>query len=136
MKKDIKIVFDENDVTTPGFNTKVTLVATGIENLLQKISKLLLTRIGSDVFSPDNGTNIQMLLSSDPSNLPEITSLVNLSIAQAEDTILKDQADKKLEDEERLIGLELINISSIGQSDWFVEVYVKNAKNETYIIRV
>jgi phage baseplate assembly protein W len=137
MKKDIKLVYSgEDDRTKKGFAGTHTKQIRGVQTLLQKITKLLLTQIGSDLFSPSSGSNVPSYLSSSPSSVKQMTSYINLAISQIEDSIKVEQADQSLEDEERLVSLDLQTVEQLNSLDWLIEVFVKTANNDTYLVRV
>ncbi|KYK22766.1 hypothetical protein AYK24_00630 [Thermoplasmatales archaeon SG8-52-4] len=138
MKKDIKLLYinDLDDRTYRGFGSKSSGVVRGIDALLQKITKILFTIVGSDLYNPNYGSNLQVFLSYGPKSEQEMSSYVSMAISQAEDLIITDQLDKDLEDQERLIDLSLKSVTQLNNNDWEIELYVQTAKNETYLLRV
>ena len=138
MKKDIKLLYinDLDDRTYRGFGSKSSGIVRGIDALLQKITKILFTVVGSDLYNPNYGSNLQVFLSYGPKSEQEMSSYVSMAISQAEDLIITDQLDKDIEDEERLIDLSLKSVTQLNNNDWEIELYVQTAKNETYLLRV
>jgi phage baseplate assembly protein W len=138
MKKDIKLLYvnDLDDRTYRGFGSKNSGIVRGIETLLQKISKILLTVMGSDLYSPNYGSNLQIFLSYGPQQEQEISSYISMAVSQTEDLIVTEQLDKDLDDSERLIDLTLQAVNKVNANDWEIEVFVQTAKNETYLLKV
>ncbi len=138
MKKDIKLLYvnDLDDRTYRGFGSKNSGIVRGIETLLQKISKILFTVLGSDLYNPNYGSNLQVFLSYGPQYEQEMSSYVSMAVSQAEDLIITDQLDKDLDDSERLVDLMLQSVNKIGGNDWEIEIFVQTASNETYLLRV
>lgn len=135
--RDIKLVYTGSDSRTHmGFGNSYTTQIKGIQTLLQRITKLLLTQIGSDLFSPNAGSNVPTYTTGSTNSEKEITSYINLTINQIEDGMKAEQADLILPDEERLISLNLQNVENLGGQDWFIEIFVKNAKNDSYVLRI
>lgn len=138
MKKDIKLLYvnDLDDRTYRGFGSKNSGIVRGIETLLQKISKILFTVIGSDLYNPNYGSNLQVFLSYGPQHEQEMSSYISMAVSQAEDLIITDQLDKDLDDSERLVDLMLQSVNKINANDWEIEIFVQTASNETYLLRV
>ena len=138
MKKDIKLLYinSTDDRTYRGFGSKSSGIVRGIEALLQKISKILLTVMGSDLYSPNYGSNLQIFLSYGPQQEQEISSYISMAVSQTEDLIITEQLDKELDDSERLIDLTLQAVNKINANDWEIEIFVQTAKNETYLLKV
>ena len=138
MKKDIKLLYvnDLDDRTYRGFGSKNSGIVRGIETLLQKISKILFTVLGSDLYNPNYGSNLQVFLSYGPQYEQEMSSYVSMAVSQAEDLIITDQLDKDLDDSERLVDLMLQSVNKIGGNDWEIEIFVQTASNETYLLRI
>ncbi len=138
MKKDIKLLYVNNldDRTYRGFGSKNSGIVRGIETLLQKISKILFTILGSDLYNPNYGSNLQVFLSYGPQYEQEMSSYVSMAVSQAEDLIITDQLDKDLDDSERLVDLMLQSVNKINANDWEIEIFVQTASNETYLLRV
>ena len=143
MKKDIAILYNsERDGRTyKGFNSSIyTTHFSGVKNLLQKITKLLLTPIGSDMYNPGAGSSIPNFLSRGPSNIdvPTLESEVISSIGQIENVIKYDQAiDTTLNDSERLksINLESVAIQN-GGKEIYITLLITTMENFTYIVRI
>jgi len=138
MKKDIKLLYINSidDRTYRGFGSKNSGIVRGIEALLQKISKILLTVMGSDLYNPNYGSNLQTFLGYGPQQEQEMSSYISMAVSQTEDLIVTEQLDKELDDSERLIDLTLQAVNKIGGNDWEIEVFVQTAKNETYLLKV
>lgn len=137
MKKDIGILYNGTDERTkPGFQYNNTITITGLQVLLQKITKLILTQVGTDLFSVNTGTNITTLLANSPDSNAKMSSYVSMALSQVEDTIKTEQAAEDLEDEERLVSIDLQEVIKLNASDWAIEAFVTNAKNESYRIRI
>lgn len=138
MKKDIKLLYvnDLDDRTYRGFGSKSSGIVRGVDALLQKIAKILFTIIGSDLYNPNYGSNLQVFLSYGPQTEQEMSSYVSMAVSQTEDLIITDQLDKDLDDEERLIDLSLQSVTQLSGNDWEIELYVQTAKNETYLLKV
>ncbi len=138
MKKDIKLLYvnTNDDRTYRGFGSKNSGIVRGIETLLQKISKILFTVLGSDLYNPNYGSNLQVFLSYGPQYEQEMSSYVSMAVSQAEDLIITDQLDKDLDDSERLVDLMLQSVNKIGGNDWEIEIFVQTASNETYLLRI
>jgi phage baseplate assembly protein W len=138
MKKDIKLLYinDLDDRTYRGFGSSSSGIVRGVDSLLQKITKILFTIVGSDLYSPNYGSNLQVFLGHGPQKEQEMSSYVNMAVSQTEDQIIMDQLDKDLDDMERLVDLTLQSVTKINANDWEIEVYVQTASNETYLLRV
>lgn len=138
MKKDIKLLYINaiDDRTYRGFGSKSSSIVRGIEALLQKISKILLTVLGSDLYNPNYGSNLQVFLSYGPQQEQEMTSYISMAVSQTESLIVTEQLDKELDDSERLIDLTLQTVNKINANDWEIEIFVQTAKNETYLLKV
>jgi phage baseplate assembly protein W len=138
MKKDIKLLYINavDDRTYRGFGSKSSGIVRGIEALLQKISKILLTVLGSDLYNPNYGSNLQVFLSYGPQQEQEMTSYISMAVSQTESLIVTEQLDKELDDSERLIDLTLQTVNKINANDWEIEIFVQTAKNETYLLKV
>lgn len=137
-KKDIKLLYVNNsdDRTYRGFGSNTSSYVRGIYTLLQKVAKILFTTIGSDLYNPNYGSNLPIYLSYGPQTDVEMSSYVNMAISQTEELILADQLDQTLDDSERLVSLNLQAVTGINQSDWVIELFVKTASNETYLLRI
>lgn len=138
MKKDIKLLYINaiDDRTYRGFGSKNSGIVRGIETLLQKISKILLTVLGSDLYNPNYGSNLQVFLSYGPQQEQEMSSYISMAVSQTEDLIITEQLDKQLDDSERLVELTLQAVNKINANDWIIDIFVKTAKNETYLLKV
>lgn len=137
-KKDIKLLYvnSSDDRTYRGFGSKTTTYVRGIYALLQKISKILFTTVGSDLYNPNYGSNLPVYLSYGPQTEAEMSTYVNMAVSQTEELILADQLDQDLDDSERLVSLNLQSVKNINNNDWEIELFVKTATNETYLLRV
>lgn len=138
MKKDIKLLYvnDFDDRTYRGFGSKNSGIVRGIETLLQKISKILFTVLGSDLYNPNYGSNLQVFLSYGPQNEQEMSSYISMAVSQTEDLIITDQLDKNLDDSERLVDLMLQSVNKINANDWEITIFVQTASNETYLLKI
>ncbi len=138
MKKDIKLLYINSidDRTYRGFGSKSSGIVRGIEALLQRISKILLTVMGSDLYNPNYGSNLQIFLGYGPQQEQEMSSYISMAVSQTEDLIVTEQLDKDLDDSERLIDLTLQAVNKINANDWEIEIFVQTASNETYLLRV
>jgi phage baseplate assembly protein W len=138
MKKDIKLLYvdSDDDRTYRGFGSQNSGIVRGIETLLQKITKILFTIIGSDLYNPNYGSNLEVYLSYGPQHEMEMESYVGMAVSQTEDLIITDQLDKDLEDLERLQGLSLQSVNRVNGNDWEIEIFVETASNETYLLKV
>ena len=112
----------------------------GVQGLLQKVARLILTRPGSNYYDPDLGNIFAVSIggtqSSDESDL---RLKFQLGISEVENTIKQEQAlDNSLTDEETLVGLQMARFAR-DPSDYTViemDVLVITAANETYLLRV
>jgi phage baseplate assembly protein W len=138
MKKDIKLLYISSldDRTYRGFGSKNSGIVRGIETLLQKITKILLTVMGSDLYNTNYGSNLQVFLGYGPQREQEMSSYVSMAVSQAEELIITDQLDKDLDDSERLLDLTLRGVNRINANDWEIDLFVKTAKNETYFLKI
>ena len=138
MKKDIKLLYVNSldDRTYRGFGSKTSGIVRGTDSLIQKIAKILFTIVGSDLYSPNYGSNLELYLSYGPKSEQEMMSYVNMAISQAEDLIISEQVDKELDDDERLVRLDLQAVTRLNANDWEIEVYVKTANNDIYRLRL
>lgn len=143
MKKDIAVVYNSgfDNLTHKGFNSQIyTKPVAGIKNLLQKITKLFLTPIGTDMYNPGLGTTVPALLSQGASSIKtaDLEAEIINSAGQIENIIKYEQAtDFTLEDSEKLksIDLESVNIEKTG-SEIYVTILVKTMENFTYFVRI
>jgi phage baseplate assembly protein W len=136
MSRDINLLYTGTDNRTKkGFNSSIKKI-TGVQVLLQKIAKLLLTQIGSDLFSPSAGTNIKNTMIDPSVTEDQMTSYVNIAVSQVEDSIMREQVNLILDDEERLTRMDLQSVKKTNNSDWEIEVLVVTSLNDTYLVRL
>jgi len=139
MKKDIAILYNNeaDQRTYKGFNNKIyTNTLTGIQALLQKITKLLLTPIGTDLYNKNIGTTITSLLSN--TSISGVETKILEIVGDLEEFIRRDQAtDLNLEDSERLISLEVSDVvTRAGGTEILINILVNTADKNTYFIRI
>jgi hypothetical protein len=123
----------------PGFPFGIKEV-TGAQALLQKVARLILTRPGSNYYTPDLGNvfaaSINGVQSKDDS---ELKIKFQLGLMEVQTKILQEQLyDNMLVPEEKLQELQMIKFQR-DPADYTVvhiDVLVVTEANETYILRI
>ena len=142
MKKDIKLLYnnDADKRTYKGFKSlNNTSTLTGIKSLLQKISKILLTQVGSDWYNPNLGTNIPSLLAtSGGSNINDIEPEILAIVGNIEDTIKNEQvADFSLDASEILVSINLENVEFSNNGDeMYITLFVTTSEGGEHFLRI
>ncbi len=143
MKRDLAVVYTHktDNRTYKGFNSSThTKSFSGVKALLQKITKLLLTPLGSDMYNPTIGSSIPYFLSHNGAQIDQslLEAEVLKSIGQIENSIKYGQAtDQTLSDEERLKSIELESVSvEAGGSEVTITLLIVTMQNDTYIVRI
>ncbi|MDY6957830.1 MAG: hypothetical protein SVK08_01600 [Halobacteriota archaeon] len=120
--KDINITFRGSDgVATFGFQKKSTAIE-GVEKLLQVFVKNLLTRMGSDFFSPENGGNIPRYLEYNVNDQQEIRSNLMIDIDRLVSRMRATQAKQELPDTERIKSATLTDIDIRSGGEIYISI--------------
>lgn len=112
---------------------------TGVSLLLEKIAKLLKTKLQSNVFSPTYGCTIGDKKTLTFSNPMEIELAAEISVRAVQDLIISEQANQlSLVDEQQLDKLEISQIfkSEEDPTLWHIEVLVYTISNQTFFLTV
>ena len=142
MKKDILLTYN-NDIdqrTYKGFNSdNRTIVISGVQTLLQRITKILLTQVGSDYYNGALGTDIPSLMSkSGNTDRKKIEDDILLIIGNVEEQIKTEQvSDFSLDGSETLVSINLEDITFSNNGDEiYITLYIKTADKNEYLIRI
>ena len=137
-KRDIEIFYEtDSGRIHPGFGFAPKRI-TGVRTLLQKVAKLLLTKLGTNTYAPQSGCDLQtFLLSGEVLDEDSFSTYINIALQQVEEYIISQQINETLEDEERLLELSIQTVTyDVSSRSFIAEVLVLNAKNDTYLVRV
>jgi hypothetical protein len=89
----------------------------GITKLLGVFLRELFTARGSDIYDLNAGTVLPNLIGGNVTDLDEAEELIFLAIDQAEQNVLRYQANSTLTQEERLGTVQLISIEELEDGD-------------------
>ena len=141
MSKTLSIYYPDPDTgyLRMGFNGGANAI-TGVQVLLDKVALLLLNRIGSSVFTPSKGSELadRTNVYGDAKDDAELKLSIYSAIKKVESTILADQATVTTPDDEKLVSLEISDITqdSTDLTIYYVEVIVNTATNQSYYVTV
>jgi len=136
--KDVKLVY-KNNTTNKIYYKFGNDIVTGKDKLIQDIVISLLTETGSNLYSPNFGTNFIKQVNSHSYNtkIPdELEVILNLAIENTKKNIIKKQIEaisygNVIPNDELLVNLELTSIVYNDQLyKWDVEITV-TTENET-----
>lgn len=119
--------------------TLIDLVQTGIEFLAEVVKDNLLNRIMTDLYSPNFGTDIKSLPSTNLSNKRELELKMTLYLDTIQRKIIDEQNMYPSQNQnEMLQKLDLIDLREVtdiqGITNWLAVIQVTNISNETYIM--
>lgn len=138
-KRDIRLFYTsaQDDRTNSGFGNAPITHVSGVYLLLQKVAKFLKTSIGSNTYNEELGCDLKnFLLSGVKLEEDSFATYINIALDQVQTYIINKQAGKIIQPEERLVSLELGNIQLNNNGSAEIVVYVTNAKNNTYLVRL
>jgi len=139
-KRDIKLFYTgkHDERSHDGFGDGEITTVTGVGVLLQNISKLLKTTIGSDSYSPNLGSDLKnFLISGRKLDEETFTTYINIALEQVQSYVILEQTSKILDAEERLLDLSLRRVTGTEASGEFLtEVLVTTAANKTFLVRL
>ncbi len=121
------------------FSSGVPEPVTGVEILLERVAKLLLTSVSSNVFTPSHGTAIGDKTTMTFSNPVQVELAINSAVEAAQETILAEQLElDNVPDEQLLDRLEISQIFKSAQDPtvWHVEILVHTKQNQTFYLTV
>jgi len=131
----IYFVDEETGLLRSGLRDKKPRRISNESVLLEKIIKILLTKLNSNLFSPEVGSEFATI----PGNtqnitLDHVTTVVQLGISDVESSVITEQQDQLLPDSQKLLELNLINVEQ-NPSDpttFHVTLEVINEENKEY----
>ena len=112
---------------------------TGVQVLLERVAKLLTTKIGSNLFSPTLGSPIGNKQAITTNADMQLQILIGSAVEGVATQIQTEQtaSDVTLGPEQKLLSLEVSNIvKGTDPSTWYVEVLVITSTNEAYFLTV
>jgi hypothetical protein len=124
------------------FHTGIPEQTSGVDLLLEKIVKLLLTKVGSNKFNPELGSIIgsreNLTINTDSAR---IEIIVHQAVEQVQEMILAEQSAVGLDKYSKNELLDSMQISNIVVSETdptmvLAEVQVLTRGNQTYIVTV
>jgi len=113
---------------------KTTKTIENIQNLVQRITKLLLTTPGIDIFSPELGSGIKVIQKKPigQSNIESTKRQLSINIMQVKEQILNNQFDTKLSNEEKLQDMYITNLDyDFEQGIWNITIRVISMAGES-----
>jgi len=125
MGQDIRVVIpNEFDFLRPT-STDRPLPVTGLDKLIQIVTKAILTNPGRDIFSPEYGAGLREVLPNRAHQATESGAVADATIAilRIESDIKRFQQEEGNTPEERLSSLSLQTLEFDAQNtQWLVEV--------------
>ena len=103
----------------------------GIDKVIQKVIKVLLTTPGSDIFNPELGAGLGTLVAKNFANHGEISSEVITAIKLAEESITKSEVRSDLKDSEKLLSIEILEIIPVEKVGVSVSIKITNRDGDT-----
>lgn len=140
-QRSVKIFYPDPDTGSliMGFNSAAPAQVTGVQVLLERIAKLLTTKVGSNLFSPEQGSALGQKQTFTSDNAVEVQIMVYSAVASVSEQIQREQYESTtaLTPDQKLLSLEVSNIvQGSDPSTWYVEVLVVTGANETYFLTV
>lgn len=129
---------DADNKLVPGFkNNGIPKRISDVQVLLEKIAKLLMTRVSSNVFSPKAGfrVNVGGLVADDV----ELRVSMHNAISELQQYLLAEQSlSANLTNEQTLVKLEIsqLLVDEVDPTKVMVEVLVKTKANQTFFVTV
>jgi hypothetical protein len=112
---------------------------TGIHKLAQMVSKILLTRAGSDSYSPSMGGGIREM-AGNPVGESDVRSAqrdLSIMLSVIEDQIARSQRNLDLEPDERLLQLDLISADfDFAQTRWKIRIRLTASSGDSVAINI
>jgi hypothetical protein len=119
-----------------GFQNNIPKKISNIQVLLEKIAKLLMTRVSSNRFTPKAGfrVNVGSLVSDDV----ELRVSMHNAVSELEQFLLSEQATANFTNEQTLVKLEISQMITDPDdpSRILLEVLVKTKANQTFFVTV
>jgi phage baseplate assembly protein W len=118
-------------------STDTPLVASGVDSLVQIISKAIKTTPGRDIFNPTYGMGIKELLPSSSARIEEqrAKSQVGKGLMKIEEEIKTNQESLSLTASQKLEKLELVDLIFDPQNSlWDVTIRVTSSTGTTIVV--
>ena len=143
-QRSIKVYYPDPDTGSlvMGFHGSTPAQVTGVQVLLERIAKLLTTRVSSNLFNPELGSAIGQKQTLTQDNTLALQVLIHSAVDAVSNQIQVEQDDQSqsgtpLTPEQQLLSLEVSSIvQGADPTAWYVEVLVITGANETYFLTV
>ena len=113
-----------------GFSLQTRAVS-GIEKVIQKVIKVLLTSPGSDAFNPVLGGGLNSYIGRNFATSGELSAEVSSAIRVSEEQIIKSESRKDLPDEEKLGAITILEVQPINRIGVAIKLQITNRLGET-----
>ena len=107
--------------------------------LVQRVLKLLFTKIGSHQFAPLSGSLFADIVNGGLSknDQEKLISFVSVGIADVEQYIKAEQKNEvTFLPEERLSSIKLLDVSAYPDGSWDIEIIIYNESGAAYLAKV
>lgn len=128
--KDIKTLFRESDGEMTMTVGPLGESSTGIDELSQRVTNILLTDPGESLYNPGVGGGIKRITASSGSsgsNVEVQKAQITAAIMDTESYIIKGQIGEGLLDEEKLKSLTVARLLYNGSSrEWIIDIVIES----------
>ena len=115
---------------TLGMNMKAVLVE-GIDKVIQKTIKVLMSSPGSDIFNPTLGGGLESFVAENYSSHGELSSEIVTAIKLAEEAILLSETRKDLPAASKLASITVLGVTPLAQSGVSISLEIMNQEGDT-----
>jgi phage baseplate assembly protein W len=117
-------------ILTKGMGKRINM-SQGIDRVIQKTIKILLTSPGSSMFSPKLGAGLNTMVAKNYASTGELSAEVSTAIRLAEESIIASETRGDLHISNKLKAITVLEVSSLGKDGISVALEIMNQAGET-----
>lgn len=125
---------DAYGATIFSFGEKTPISVEGMTRVVMQWIKALGTELGSDLFDPDYGSIFSSLLGSNVENSDTTRETVSIGLQQATESVVRNQQEAVLPDDERLLGHQLVSFTEVDVDSIEIIVSLQNVLNKSMLV--
>jgi phage baseplate assembly protein W len=117
-------------ILTVGMDPRIDITY-GIDRVIQKVVKILLTSPGSSMFSPKLGAGLNTMVAQNYANPGELSADVSTAISLSEEAIIASEGRSDMHITDRLKAITILEVTSLGKDGVAVSLEIMNQAGET-----